>query len=115
MISAILSHLSFLHQIEKKGLRGPFFDDSRAPLSVRRASSSTSTNSSRDAATTSSTACDAALEDRVGDAARVQADRPARIVVARDHVVDPPGEWLVSTTPITGMPSLLASATAPFW
>src|SRR5215472_11472025 len=33
----------------------------------------------------------ASLEDCVGDAARVQADRPAGIVVPRDHVRDPVG------------------------
>ena len=27
----------------------------------------------------------------------------------------PAGVWLVSTTPITGIPSLFASCTAPFW
>src|SRR3954464_5737287 len=33
----------------------------------------------------------AAFEHRIGDAARIQADRPARVVVARDDVVDAVG------------------------
>ena len=59
----------------------------KAPGLRRVASSATSTNSSP-ACTISWMTVAPALEDRVGGAARVEADRPARIVVARDHVGD---------------------------
>src|SRR6185295_11250150 len=109
-----LCHSLQLLRLKKRG-SGPLFSAIAGRCYSDSSPSSTSTNSSREAATTSSS--DWVRPSSTASAMPRAYRRMARLESSLPGITYwmPSGLWLVSTTPITGTPSLFASCTAPFW